>query len=845
MTAPAKITTPTSPLHNDEAHARIIKILEATTDVVAMTDRSGQLLYLNVAGRRLFGWDADDTVVLRNVREMHPAWAYEVVQHEGFPAALRDSSWSGETALLAENGREVPVLQVVLAHTSADGEVDFYSTICRDISERKQKELEQIEWANCYDAAIRASGQVLFDWDAGTGDINYGGDVEGLFGCSDEEMHGGLTRMRQMIHPDDLPAFDAEIERVIATRDPFHNEFRFQRKNGSEVLVQAQGFFFLDRQGRIGRMVGFIKDISLQRVAEHAVQTTNEALEKRVAERTAALERANAELQSRAHQQEAVALLGQRALTGLPLDDLMREAAEVVRNGLPAGCSAVHEFNEDDECFYMRAEAGWPAREKPTRIPGGDDSMSAYTLRSGETVVSPDFSLEERFTISEDIRRIGARSGVSVRIQAGKRPLGVLNAFSRSLRTYAPDDLSFLQAVANVLSAAFERHQAEEHIRQAQAEAEAANRGKSEFLSRMSHELRTPLNSILGFTQLLEMEEHDARQEESIRHISRAGQNLLALINEVLDIARLDAGRMQFQMEAVDLGEFLHETTTLTVPLATRNKVTILLAEMPPVTPFASTDRERLKQVLLNLLSNAVKFNREGGSVTVATARAEQGFWRVSVTDTGMGIPKEKLDRLFVPFERLGTKEGGTEGGTGLGLALCQRLVKALNGRLGAASTVGLGSTFWIDLPAIDMEAESIAAKEVSEAEQAVALQKKYTLLYIEDDLANYYLLERILAPRKDIKLLSALQGRLGLELAREHQPDLLLLDLNLPDMSGEQLLRKLKDNPLTASIPVIAITGEVASDRSKLLLQLGALDILNKPYKVQELLSLLENMLR
>ena len=844
MTAPAKINTPTSPLHSDEAHARIIKILEATTDVVAMTDRSGQLLYMNVAGRRLFGWGKDDIVVLRNVKEMHPAWAYEVVQHESFPTALRDSSWSGETALLAENGREVPVLQVVLAHTSADGEVDFYSTICRDISERKQKELEQIEWANRYDAAIRASGQVLFDWDAGTGDINYGGDVEGLFGRSDEEMHGGLTRMRQMIHPDDLPAFDAEIERVIATRDPFHNEFRFQRKDGSEVLVQAQGFFFLDRQGRIGRMVGFIKDISLQRVVEHAVQTTNEALEKRVAERTAALERANAELQSRAHQQEAVALLGQRALTGLPLDDLMREAAEVVRNGLPAGCSAVHEFNEDDECFYMRAEAGWPAREKPTRIPGGDDSMSAYTLRSGETVVSPDFSVEERFTISEDIRRIGARSGVSVRIQAGKRPLGVLNAFSRSLRTYAPDDLSFLQAVANVLSAAFERHQAEEHIRQAQAEAEAANRGKSEFLSRMSHELRTPLNSILGFTQLLEMEEHDARQEESIRHISRAGQNLLALINEVLDISRLDAGRMQFQMEALDLSEFLHETTTLTLPLATRNKVTVRLAEMPPETPFVSTDRERIKQVLLNLLSNAVKFNREGGSVTIAAARAEQGFWRVSVTDTGMGIPKEKLDRLFVPFERLGTKEGGTEGGTGLGLALCQRLVKALNGRLGAASTVGLGSTFWIDLPTIEMPAIA-STPSVTEKPIVIAPQQAhYTLLYIEDDLANYYLLERILAPRKDIKLLSALQGRLGLDLAREHQPDLLLLDLNLPDMPGEQLLRILKDDPSTTSIPVIAVTGEVASDRSKLLLQLGALDILTKPYRVQELLTLLDKAL-
>ncbi len=841
MTAPAKITTPISPLHSDEAHARIIKILEATTDVVAMTDRSGQLLYMNVAGRRLFAWGEDDAVVLRNVKEMHPAWAYEVVQHEGFPAALRDSSWSGETALLAGNGQEVPVLQVVLAHTSADGEVDFYSTICRDISERKQKELEQIEWANRYDAAIRASGQVLFDWDATSGDITYGGDVAAFFGCSDEEMQGGMTHLRQMIHPDDLAAFDAEVERVTATRDPFHHEFRVQRKDGTEIVAQAQGFFFLDRQGRVGRMVGFIKDVSVQRLAENAVQTTNELLEQRVSERTAALERANAELQSRAHQQETVALLGQCALTGLPLDELMREATKVARVGLAADCTAVHEFSTEDECFYLRADAGWPECEKPARIPGGDDSMSAYALRSGEIVVTPDFSCEQRFAVSQDVKDIGARSGVCVLIQAGARPLGVLSAFSMSLRAYAPDDLSFLQAVVNVLSAAIERHQAEEHIRQAQAEAEAANRAKSEFLSRMSHELRTPLNSILGFTQLLEMEEHDARQEESIRHISRAGQNLLGLINEVLDIARLDAGRMQFHKEAVELSEFLREVTTFTMPLATRNKITVRLAEMPQETPFVSTDRERIKQVMLNLLSNAVKYNRDGGSVTIAAARSEHGFWRVSVTDTGMGIPQEKLDRLFVPFERLGTKEGGIEGGTGLGLALCQRLVKALDGRLGAASTVGLGSTFWIDLPAIEMPKENTTTIEPVQTAPAKA---RYTVLYIEDDLANYYLLERILAPRKDIKLLSALQGRIGLDLARQHQPDLLLLDLNLPDMLGEQLLRILKDDPATAGIPVIAVTGEVASGRSNILRELGALDTLVKPYRVQELLALLDSVL-
>ncbi len=844
MTAQANLTTPISPLHSDEAHARIIKILEATTDVVAMTDCSGQLLYMNLAGRRLFGWGEDDVVALRNVKEMHPAWAYEVVQHEGFPAALHDNSWSGETALLAKNGKEVPVLQVVLAHTSADGEVDFYSTICRDISERKQKELEQIEWANRYDAAIRASEQVLFDWNVDTGDIHYSGDVDGLFGRRDREMQGGLKRLRQIVHPDDLAAFDTEVERVTAMRDSFHHEFRICRGDNSKIVAQAQGFFFFDRQGRIERMVGFIKDVSIQRSAEQAIQTTNELLEQRVAERTAELEGANTELKSRARQQEAVARLGQRALSGLPLNDLMCEAAKVAREGLHTDCVTVNEYIVADDCFHMRATEGWPEYEKSAQNSQDKNSMSSYALRSGETVVSTDFTREQRFTVSQEIKNSGARSGVAVCIQAGVRPLGVLNAFSRSLRTYASDDISFLQAVANVLSAAIERHQADERIRQAQAEAEAANRAKSEFLSRMSHELRTPLNSILGFTQLLEMEAHDARQDESIRHISRAGQNLLSLINEVLDIARLDAGRMQFHLEEVELGEFLRAAATLTTPLAARKKVTVHLAEMPEKTHLVSTDRERIKQVVLNLLSNAVKFNREGGTVAIAASRVEEGFWRVSVTDTGMGIPQEKLNRLFVPFERLGVKEGGVEGGTGLGLALCHRLINALDGRIGVTSTLNVGSTFWIDLPAIETPQEPKAAPPVKQPLQKAPNAEQYTLLYIEDDLANYYLLERILSSRKDIKLISALQGSIGLDLAREHHPDLILLDLNLPDTPGEQLLRILKEDKNTSDIPVITVTGEVASERFTKLRELGAVEILTKPYRVQELLALLDRAL-
>jgi PAS domain S-box-containing protein len=829
----------TPPSSTPEMHERFMKIVEATSDVVAMADRCGRLLYLNNAGRQLFGLALDESLDGHVVQEIHPPWVFEVIRHVGLPAALRDGKWSGETALLAAGGREVPVLQLIIAHAAADGSVEFFSTICRDITERKYKELERIEWANRYDAAIRASGQIFFDWDSLTGEISYGGDAAHLFGYSEEELAGGMARLRKLVHPEDLAGFDAEIERVTETRDPFHYEFRALKSDGSEIVIEAQGFFFLDRRGSIGRMVGFFKNVTAQRDNERAIHALNERLEKRVAQRTAQFERTLSELEARTRQQEIVARLGQRALAGLSLEDLMNEAALQVREGLGADCTAVLEYVPEDGGFKVRAGLGWPESDTPAVIREGTASMSGYTLLSGEDVVCEDFNKETRFQVAQNVRLVGARSGISVSIQAGERPLGVLNAFFCKPREYAQDELSFMKATANVITAAIERHAAEESVERARSEAEAANRAKSEFLSRMSHELRTPLNSILGFTQLLEMEQHDARQAESIQHISQAGQNLLTLINEVLDIARLDAGRMQFHMETFELSEFLHGVVELNTRLAGSHGIEVQIADCEPA--YVRTDRERMKQIALNLLSNAVKYNRKGGSVLLEIVPGRTDSWRVNVSDTGHGIPPDQIARLFVPFERLGPRDAGTGKGSGIGLALCQRLVNALNGRLGVRSVVGEGSTFWVDMPAAAPPAE-VAPPAVPPEPPTVATRK---LLYVEDDVSNYYLLERILESRKDIKLFSALQGRLGLDLAREHRPNLILIDLNLPDMPGEELLRALKEDPRTADIPVVAVTGEVASDRPERLKEMGALEVLLKPYRVQELMAILNRTMK
>jgi len=833
----------------DEAHLRFARIIEATTDVVAMTDRNGRILYLNVAGRRLLDLPEDATITEHTLRDLHPEWAHEILVQEGLPSAQSDGSWSGETALLSAAGREYPVLQVVLSHVDADGEVEFISTICRDISDHKQRELERIEWANRYNAAIRASGQVVFDWDTLSGEIAYGGDSEKLLGYTSEEMSGGMKRLRQVIHPDELASFDVRIEIATMTRDPFEHTFRVLRKDGGEIIVHAQGCFFLDRQGQIGRMVGFLKDVTRERMAERAIQGANERLEQRVAERTSELGRVNLELRNSALRQAAVSRLGQRALAGQSLGELMLDAAKTVREMLPCDCTSILHYDEAESMFKALAEIGWVADGRNrSLILGGTQSMSGYAVQTGEAIVSNDLRMETRFQISEGVATANLRSGITACIKAGDRPLGVIESFTLAPRVFSSDDVSFVQSIANVLTAAIDRHQAEENIRRARAEAESANRAKSEFLSRMSHELRTPLNAILGFTQLLEMEEHTGKQSESIGHISRAGRNLLDLINEVLDIARLDAGRVQFNVEPLDVLELLREAVSFSTPAALKRKITLRIAEAPGEAPFVSSDRERLRQVLLNLLSNGVKYNHDGGSITLTVSRINAGTWRISVTDTGMGIAQEKLARLFVPFERLGTREGGTEGGTGLGLALCQRLITGLGGRIGVASTVGMGSTFWVELPVAAINAEPMSAEPPPHVDAgsapsipAVGVRK---ILYIEDDVANYYLLERFLSTRKDIEILSALQGGIGIDLARQHRPALILLDLNLPDMNGEQVLRALKADPATADLRVVAVTGEIMAEREKTLKALGVMEALVKPYKLSEITALLERAL-
>jgi PAS domain S-box-containing protein len=395
-----------------------------------------------------------------------------------------------------------------------------------------------------------------------------------------------------------------------------------------------------------------------------------------------------------------------------------------------------------------------------------------------------------------------------------------------------------------------ERKRAEVALEQARAEAErareaaeTANQAKSEFLSRMSHELRTPMNSILGFAQLLERRSPTPDQQRSVDQILRAGRHLLNLINEVLDIARIESDRQTLSLEPVRVDAALTEAVNLIRPLAGQNAC---MVSDPAPAPglWAQADRQRLAQVLLNLLSNGVKYNRPGGSVRV-TWEEREGRVRIGVHDTGRGIAPERMAELFVPFARLGAEETGVEG-TGLGLALSHRLAEAMGGSLTAESQPGRGSTFWLELPAADDPSSRLPqpAPAPREPRAENTSGPAATLLYVEDNLANLTLVESLLSSRPEITLLSAMQGRMGLDLAWEHAPDLILLDLHLPDMAGGEVLRRLRADRRTRDTPVVVISADATPGQVERLRAAGAHEYMTKPLDLDRFMETVDRTL-
>ncbi len=426
------------------------------------------------------------------------------------------------------------------------------------------------------------------------------------------------------------------------------------------------------------------------------------------------------------------------------------------------------------------------------------------------------------------VRKDGSTFWANVVFSAIRDPAGNLRGFAKLTR-----DLT-------------ERRMVEAELINATSVAEKANRAKSEFLSSMSHELRSPLNAILGFAQLMESDSPPPTpaQKASIEQILHAGWYLLQLINEILDLAVIESGKLSLSDEPVSLAEVMSECRAMMEPMAEKRAIALTFPSFD--TPsFVRADRTRLKQVLVNLLSNAIKYNLQGGAVVVDCTTSRGRRTRISVSDTGAGLPPGKLALLFEPFNRLG-QESTAEEGTGIGLVMAKRLVELMGGTIGVESTVGSGSVFWFEL-------KSAAAPElpVDDAPPAPFAPPSAlhpaplcTLLYVEDNPANLQLVEKLIARRPDIHLLTAVDATLGIALARERRPDVILMDINLPGISGTEALKMLREDPLTAHIPVLAISANAMPRDIRNGLEAGFFRYLTKPIKVTEFMDALDVVL-
>ncbi len=387
------------------------------------------------------------------------------------------------------------------------------------------------------------------------------------------------------------------------------------------------------------------------------------------------------------------------------------------------------------------------------------------------------------------------------------------------------------------------RKRVESELNEAMAAAEKANRAKTDFLSSMSHELRTPLNAILGFAQLMASGSPPPTppQKRNLDQILKAGWYLLELINEILDLALIESGKVTLSREPVSLIEVMLECRAMIEPQAQKRGIGMTFPRFE-IPSFVKADRTRVKQVLINLLFNAIKYNKPGGAVAVECTLGPPGWIRISVRDTGAGLAPEQLAQLFQPFNRLG-KETSAEEGTGIGLVVTKRLVELMGGTIGADSAVGVGSVFWIELslttaPQLAAREAELAAMGRAQVRDGTPLR---TLLYVEDNPANLELVEQLIARRLDLRLLSAADGNLGIEYARAYQPEVILMDINLPGISGIEAMKILHADPATAHIPIVALSANAVPRDIEKGLEAGFFNYLTKPIKVDQFMEALD----
>lgn len=661
---------------------------------------------------------------------------------------------------------------------------------------RKQKEdtntvqEARISLAN----AQRIAKMGNWEWNIQSGDLSWSDEVYRVFGRIPQEFAATYDAFLQSIHPDDRQLVQSAVNQSIESGKPYSIEHRVIWPDGTLRYVHERGEIS-HINGHKALMNGTVQDITQRKMAENKIKTLNETLEGRVKSRT-----------------EALALEKEKAETYLSIAGTMIIALD--RTG------TVSMLNRKGEEVLGYSNGSLIGRNWFETVIPEDQRQEIRQVFA--QIENGDLEMAENYE-----NNVITQSGV-VRLV-------------RWHNAYVRDEEGRITSVLSSGEDITDQRAAEEELRRARDDAEAANRAKSDFLSNMSHELRTPMNAILGFGQLLQMvdaPELSEKHQGYVEHIMSSGQHLLTLINEVLDLSQIESGKIELSLEPVEVNDAIADCLELTVPLAEKRSIK-LDADAMSSHNAVSADFTRLKQVILNLLSNAIKYNHEGGTVRLRTEETDSQNLRISIEDNGPGIPQERQSELFKPFSRLGLESSAIEG-TGIGLSLTKRLIELMGGSIGFQSTYGSGSTFWVELP-LGTEANGIAGSPVQRRPALRAVDpNEALLLYVEDNPSNLRLMESIVDRIDGLTMLSAHSAELGLELALAHYPDVILLDINLPGLDGYKALSRLRSFPETRTTPVLALSALAMPKDVEKGLKAGFREYLTKPVKVEEVTAAL-----
>ena len=789
-------------------------VMDSTPSLIAAIDDDQRFILINKAFARLLGKSPEALAG----EYLHAVLPPQVLRtYTALQANIRSTGQPArEKLVLPLGGRLWHLLTTMAPLLEPFGDRIGFVVVIQDMTEidALNADLERLQ--DIQRRGERFTRQGAWSLDIASGDMTISEGFARLFGLppNTRQIHQG--QLRQGIDPAYHAAIDRALQQSLRDGVGFRFDYPLVRSEGAPATwLRARGDLVYDDRGQAVALVGITQDVT----AEVEARQLKESQEKLLAGLNEAVQSFLREVDSRLVWDQMLSQL--LTVTGADYGFL----GEVLFGVKPEPCLKIHaitnlSWSPESDALYAQVLAGDLLFCNP-------DNLIGAVMRSRAPVIVPDMRQEQR--------RGGTPPGhpelrnyLGVPLFQGEELVGVVGLANREqgideslLHLLEPFFSTYAIMIVTLRQREAQR-QYEQRLLESKDQAERANQAKSQFLSSMSHELRTPLNSILGFAQLLAASRREPlseRQQGFVEHIRDAGQHLLSLINDVLDLARIEAGELTFSPEVLNLTTLIRETSEMVADLARGREVQIVDALGDTAIPVR-VDLTRSRQILLNLLSNAIKYNRAEGRVRIwalptVPATADRPALRgVAISDTGIGIPADKQHRLFRPFERLGQETGPIEG-TGIGLMITKELVERMGGEIHFESREGEGTTFFVYLPAPELESvpaprdATTSSPSDAAARSAGPDQRRRLILYVEDNPANAALMEEIVAERDDLRLLQARDGESGLELALLHQPDLILMDLNLPGISGQQVAARLKKWSETAAIPILALSAD------------------------------------